>query len=184
MHHLHTPLLLRVTTLVAVTLLSLAPGCDSGSDPMVESDASSASLCQRYGGAANVGGVVADYVVPELLGDCRVQSRFAALGEAGQTHLVQCLQIQVQEVFGCDGVQYAGATDANGGACRSMTAAHAGLGISDGDFDAVIEDIVAGMQAAGVAQADIDAVAPTVLGLRDPIVEVSSDALTEATCTP
>ena len=75
------------------------------------------------------------------------------------------------ELFGCEGVRYAGAQASNGLPCRDMATVHRGLGISQGDFDALIEDVVAGLTEAGVEEDDINAAAPALLGLQDVIVE-------------
>ncbi|MFO0747774.1 MAG: hypothetical protein U1F43_19230 [Myxococcota bacterium] len=92
-------------------------------------------------------------------GDCRINTFFTSLTPTELDHVVQCLSIQVEGLFGCEGVSYAGSKDSNGVACRSMVEAHTGLKISQGDFDALIEDVVSGLSAAGVAEADINAAA-------------------------
>lgn len=63
-----------------------------------------------------------------------------------------------------------------------MSEAHANLGISDADFDALIEDVAAGLTEAGVEAADIQAAAPVLLGLKSDIVEDTSGTNTKATC--
>jgi hypothetical protein len=93
------------------------------------------------------------------------------------------LSIQVQELFGCEGVQYVGAQSSLGSDCRSMTEAHQGLGISKGDFDALIEDVVTGLTEAGVSAEDIGAAAPALLGLEGDIVESTSTDNTKIMCT-
>jgi hemoglobin len=129
------------------------------------------SLCAKYGGAANVAQVVRVNVIGAIAGDCRISSFFTSLSTDAFTRVEDCLTIQVQELFGCPGITYAGATASNGLACRSMAASHAGLGISTGDFDALIEDTVAGLTEAGVSAEDIGAAAPALLGLKPDIVE-------------
>ena len=78
---------------------------------------------------------------------------------------------QVQELFGCEGVTYAGSHASNGLPCRSMAKAHIGLQISQGDFDALIEDVVSALSAAGVTTEDIGLAAPALLGMQADIVE-------------
>ncbi len=141
-----------------------------------------ASLCEKYGGPDNVATVVQQNVLGEIAGDCRVSVFFTALEEDALTHVSDCLTVQVQELFGCDGATYAGYVSSVGQECRDMVTTHRGLNISQGDFDAVIEDIVAGLQEAGVEQDDITAAAPALLGLAPDIVEDNGDDLTRDTC--
>ena len=144
--------------------------------------ATTQTLCAKYGGAANVGTVIKDKVIPEIAGDCRINKFFTSLTAAGLNHVVECLSIQAQELFSCPGVSYAGSKDSAGVACRSMVDAHASLGISKGDFDALIEDVVAGLAEGGVAQADIQAAAPALLGMQGAIVKNQATTATQNQC--
>lgn len=65
-------------------------------------------------------------------------------------HLAQCLSLFVQNAAGC-AVAYAGATDSAGVPCKSMKAAHVGLGITDEDYTALVMDAAAALIDAGVA---------------------------------
>lgn len=148
-----------------------------------DGDMPAQTLCAKYGGADNVAAVVQTNVIGEIAADCRINTFFTSLSTDAFTRVNDCLTIQVQELFGCEGISYAGAMASNGLECRSMAEAHEGLGISDGDFGALIEDVVAGLQEAGVEQADIDAAAPALLGMQDAIVEDSgNDATTQMMC--
>lgn len=128
------------------------------------------TLCAKYGGVSVVEKVVKENVVGAIAGDCRINSFFTSLSDDSLTRLSDCLAIQVEELFGCEDVTYEGSEASNGLACRSMTKAHAGLDISQADFDALIEDVVAGLQEAGVEQKDIEAAAPALLGMSNDIV--------------
>jgi hypothetical protein len=121
-------------------------------------------------------------VIGQIAADCRINTFFTSLSEDYFTRVNDCLTIQVHELFGCDGITYTGAKDSNGSECRSMADAHAGLGISKGDFDALIEDVVAALQAYNVEEADINAAAPALLGMESDIVEDSSTDNTQAVC--
>ncbi|MCC6622656.1 MAG: hypothetical protein IT385_15445 [Deltaproteobacteria bacterium] len=150
-------------------------GCADGASVASGADADvgraeGASLCDEYGGPGVVSTVVQDLVIPEIAADCRVNQYFLALPPEALGHLAECLTIQVQELFGCEGVVYAGATDARGRACRSMAEAHAGLQLSKGDFDALIDDVVVAMTKAGIAEEHIAAAAPALLGMEGDIV--------------
>ncbi len=141
------------------------------------------SLCEKYGGKAGVASAV-NAAVGEVAGDCRISAFFTTLPEQQLTHVVECLTMQSQELFGCAGVTYAGSRDSMNVPCRTMTEAHRDLTISVADFDAFIEDVVAGLTTAGVSAADIDTVAPTLLGLKDSIVRSDAGTVTQPiTCT-
>lgn len=141
------------------------------------------TLCEKYGGAEMVATVVSTNIVGTIAQDCRINVFFTSLSAQGLQHVSECLTIQVQELFGCAGITYAGSMDANGTACRDMVTTHAGLGISKGDFDALIEDAVAGLTDAGVDMADIQAAAPALLGMQGDIVEAPNETMpTQSSC--
>jgi hypothetical protein len=140
-----------------------------------EGDGGATTLCDKYGGKAGVQGAVAA-AVDRVAGDCRINTFFTTLEPAQLTHVVQCLTIQSQELFGCAGVTYLGSRDALNVPCRSMTEAHRELNISAADFDAFIEDVVAGLTTAGVSAADINAVAPTLLDMKPTITRADAGA--------
>jgi hemoglobin len=142
------------------------------------------TLCAKYGGPAAIAAAINQHVVPTIADDCRIGAFFAPLTTRALVHVDECLAIQAQELFECPGVSYEGSSDSFGDECRDMATAHNGLGISDGDFDALLEDVTAGLQAAGVSDDDIAVVAPTLGGLRDPIVEVSTPGVTREACSP
>lgn len=140
------------------------------------------SLCDKYGGADAVASVVSDNIIATFVADCRISTHFTELGADLLQHVGECLTIQVQELFGCAGIHYEGAQSSFGSQCRSMVEAHQGLGISKGDFDALIEDVVTGLTEAGVSADDIGAAAPALLGLEGDIVEDTTTDNTKAMC--
>jgi hemoglobin len=141
------------------------------------------TLCEKYGGAANVATVVSTNIIGTIAQDCRINAFFTSLPPAGLTHVTECLTIQVQELFGCEGITYQGSMDSAGMPCRDMQTTHAGLGISKGDFDALIEDAAAGLTDAGVDMADIAAAAPALLAMEGDIVEDPNNTMpTQGTC--
>ena len=119
------------------------------------------TLCEKYGGAENVATVVNTNIIGTIAADCRISTHFTSLDADTFTHVGECLTIQVQELFGCAGVEYSGAMSSVDRPCRPMAEAHDGLGISKGDFDALIEDVVTGLTEAGVETEDIMAAAPS-----------------------
>jgi hypothetical protein len=140
------------------------------------------TLCGKYGGPMNIMTVMRENVLGEIAADCRVAGFFAPLRETTVGHIAECLGIMAQELFGCPGVVYEGSMSSYDKPCRDMRSAHLGLGISQGDFDALIEDVVVGLTAAGVEEADIMAAAPALLGMQGDIVESTSTTPTKLTC--
>ncbi len=116
---------------------------DAGADTTV----STQSICLTVGngdataGAAAIDGVV-DQFLTKVTADCKINGYFSTLTASGVTHLSECLKIQVEELFGCPDVKYAGSKDKAGVACRDMVAAHQGLKITEPDYDALITDLV------------------------------------------
>jgi hypothetical protein len=158
-------------------------GGDAAPADAASHDASASdTLCAKYGGAENVMSVMRNQVISEIAGDCRVNAFFAVLHPTILDHVGQCLGIMAQELFGCPGIVYAGSASSAGRECRDMTESHRGLKISQGDFDALLEDVVAGLAAAGVEQVDIAAAAPALLGMRDEIVESAATTTTQEFC--
>jgi hemoglobin len=148
-----------------------------------DTDGTEQTLCLKYGGAANVASVVQNNVIGAIAADCRINTFFTSLTPDGFTRVNDCLTIQVQELFGCEGIAYAGSEASNGLVCRDMTTTHRGLGISSADFDALIEDVVLGLTEAGVSEEDIGAAAPALLGMEPDIVEAPEDeGPTRAAC--
>ena len=142
-------------------------------------DGGELSLCEKYGGYGTVEVVVRD-LVEALVADCRVGRFFTSLDTTRQLHLYDCLVKQVAVVMRCPGIRYD--VDNAGAECRDMKSSHKGLSIRGSDFDALIEDLVAVLRKDGVAQADIDSIAPSILGLRDDIVTNSAPGNAKGAC--
>ena len=73
----------------------------------------------------------------------------AAEKAAELEHLAECLSLFVQNTAGC-AVAYEGAKDKAGKICLPMKGAHAGLGITEEDYTALIGDAATALIAAGV----------------------------------
>lgn len=136
-------------------------------------------LCTKYGGYATVELLIAD-LVSTLVADCRISRFFTKLTPTAVQHLVDCLVKQVAVLMRCPGIRYD--VDNEGAECRDMLTAHKGLSIRQGDFDALVEDLVAVLQKNGVATADIDALAPSILALAPDIVTNSAPGHGHAAC--
>lgn len=183
---------LRWGVLVCGAVLGFS-ACGDDDDPATTSDAADTMAdgndvpavetpCSRAGGASVVAGLIYDKVNPAnpetlvgvFAGDCRINA-FFAVPKAALDHVGECLTTQVQELFGCPGVTYAGSKSSTGRECRDMKTAHIGLQISQGDFDAMIEDIAGFVQPlvdAGVLTNDeFTAAAGVLVGMGPDIVE-------------
>ena len=136
-------------------------------------------LCTKYGGYATVEVVVND-LVGALVADCRISKFFTTLTSERVTHLHDCLVKQVAVVMRCPGIKYD--IDNSGVECRDMKSAHKGISIRQADFDALIQDLVMVLTKDGVAAADIDVLAPSILALRDDIVTNSAPETSRSVC--
>jgi len=109
-------------TLIVLTLLAALAACG-----MMESKPE-ASLYDRLGGKPAITAVVDDFV-GNVAGDSRINGYFA---RANVPHLKAMLVDQICEASGGP-CKYAG---------RDMKSAHAGMGIGDPQFNALVEDLV------------------------------------------
>jgi hemoglobin len=143
MNSRYSTLLLAAVTLVAA--------CDSKPAEQADTAAAAAvtlpSLHDRLGGTAAIAAVV-DAFVANVAADARINQRFGRV--AGNTAAMrQFKQKLVDQV--CAGT---------GGPCTytglDMKAAHQGMGITDADFDALVEDLVKALDGAGVPQKEKD----------------------------
>ena len=136
-------------------------------------------LCTKYGGYGTVEVVVNDFI-GALVADCRVSKFFTTLSAERVGHLHDCLVKQVAVVMRCPGIRYD--IDSAGVECRDMKSAHKGISIHQADFDALVQDLVTVLARDGVTTADIDALAPSVLALRDDIVTDSAPGTGRSIC--
>ena len=120
MRHLHC--------FVAGLLLALAAGCTA---PQPRP-----GLYEQFGGQAGVEALVEEFLV-RLLEDERINAQFA------ETDLLN-LNDRLVEQF-C--VELGGPCTYTG---RDMAESHAGLGITEADFNALVEDLVDAMEARGI----------------------------------
>lgn len=144
--------------------LSLA-GCGEGDNPT----SANQTLFEKYGGAPTIRTVV-DNAVTALVADPVTAPFFAGtLATPGRPdRLKSCLRLQFTAVFGGPAT-YPGRND-QGDMCADMVTAHRGLNISGAVFDRFIMDVAMVLRSAGVSEADVNAVAPTLVGLRPQIV--------------
>ncbi len=125
-----------------------------------------ASLFDRLGGKAAITAVVADFR-KRVEKDARINAKFA---RSDLPRLEAMLLDQVGEATGGP-FRYTG---------RNMREAHQGMGVTTGEFNARVEDLVATLNGFKVPKAEQDELLGILGPLKTEIVEVESSA----TATP
>ena len=128
------------------------------------------SLYVKYSGKPTVTKIVDD-AVAGLLADTKVSPFFAVIGKPGHdsvARLKSCPVLQFSALLGGP-YTYPGTND-NGDMCESMKTAHAGLNITSAAFGQFVTDLAGVLKADGMSDADIQIVAPAVVGLKADIV--------------
>jgi hemoglobin len=119
-----------------------------------------ASLYERLGGLEAIQAVV-DSLVARCAGDQRINKKFA---RSDVPRLKKMLADQVCE--------------ATGGPCtytgRDMRETHDGMGVTAGEFDALVEDLLATLDEFNVPKPEQDELLALLAPMRDEIVEVES----------
>jgi hemoglobin len=119
-----------------------------------------ASLYERLGGLDSITAVV-DSFSTRCAGDDRINSKFA------RTDIARLKKMLVDQVC-----------EATGGPCtytgRAMRPAHDGMGVTGGEFDALVEDLVATLDEFGVPKPEQDELLGLLGPMREDIVEVES----------
>ena len=120
------------------------------------------SLFERLGGTDAITAVVKDFR-DRCGGDSRISAKFARTDMA---RLTSMLIDQVSEATGGP-AKYTG---------RDMKAAHANMGVTAGEFNSLVEDLVATLNKFGVGKAEQDELLGILGPLKSDIVEVDSTA--------
>jgi hemoglobin len=119
-----------------------------------------ASLYERLGGLDAITAVV-DSFVARCAGDDRINGKFA------RTDVPRLKKMLVDQVC-----------EATGGPCtytgRGMRETHDGMEVTAGEFDALVEDLVATLDELDVPKAEQDELLGLLGPMRDDIVEVES----------
>jgi hemoglobin len=120
------------------------------------------SLYERLGGEAAISAVVDDFA-QRVLADQRINQKFA---KSNAPRLLFFLKQQI--------------CAATGGPCkyegRDMLTAHKNMGITNGEFNALVEDLVATLNKFNVPKAEQDELLSMLAPMKSQIVEVQSDA--------
>jgi hemoglobin len=119
---------------------------------------SSKSLYDRLGGVDAIKAVIKDFVEEQVAKDARINARFA---NADLPKLQDSLTNQVCEATGGP-CKYAG---------KNMKEAHTGMGITDVEFGALVEDLKKSLAKFNVPQAEQDELIGALAGMHDDIVE-------------
>jgi hemoglobin len=119
-----------------------------------------ASLYERLGGLTAITAVVESFVA-RCAGDDRINRKFE------RTDIPRLKKMLVDQVC-----------EATGGPCtytgRGMPETHDGMGVTAGEFDALVEDLVATLEEFNVPRAEQEELLGLLGAMRDEIVEVES----------
>jgi truncated hemoglobin YjbI len=130
------------------------------------------TLYERLGGHDGIAAAVHAIVLEELK-DPNIATYFSQLAAPGHkptgADIEGCLVEQLGAAAG--GTEVYPTTLENGYVCRSMTAAHATLGIGSGTFDLFVTIAAETLTAAGVAAADVETIGGVLNGTKVSIVD-------------
>jgi hemoglobin len=119
-----------------------------------------ASLYERLGGLDAIRAVV-DSLVARCAGDERINQKF------GQTDIPRLKKMLVDQVC-----------EAAGGPCgytgRDMKETHQGMGVTAGEFDALVEDLVSTLEEFNVPKSEQEELLSLLGPMREDIVEIES----------
>jgi hemoglobin len=156
----HSRVLALVATLALIPLFACARGDTNATDTAAgaaATDTAQRTLYDRLGGRDAIVTVV-DSFVARVAADNRINKKFA------RSNVPRVKTMLVEQIC-----------NATGGPCtyrgRSMKEAHRNMGVTDGEFDALVEDLVATLNQFNVAKADQDALLNTLGSMRADIVE-------------
>jgi len=148
--------------LVALTVAACAPREEKAPDSVAAVTADTRSLHDRLGGTTAIASVV-DGFVANVAADARINKFFTRVA-SDTAAMRQFKQKLVDQI--CQG---------SGGPCtytgKDMKTAHTGMGLSNADFDALVEDLVRALDSAGVPQKEKDELLAILGPMRTDIVE-------------
>jgi hemoglobin len=156
----------RLTSAIPLFAFTMVLGACGGGDTETTADTpvaapATVTLYDRLGGQTAIVAVV-DSFVARVAADPRINGFFAAAA-ADPTRMASLKAKLADQI--CQGT---------GGPCtytgKDMASAHAGMNITNAHFDALVENLVATLQAFNVAQADQDALLGILAPMRPQIV--------------
>ena len=150
-------------------MLLQVSACSKGDDAAKAADSAAlaasvaappASLYDRLGGKTAITAVV-DSFVARVAADTRINGKFA------RSNIPRVKTMLVDQICA-----------QSGGPCtytgRSMKEAHANMGVTDGEFGALVEDLIATMAAFNIPQMEQDDLLTALGAMRTDIVAVKS----------
>jgi len=148
--------------LVGVPLSACGKGEQPASDTTQAAAPAPKSLYDRLGGQTAISAVV-DSFVARVAADARINKKFAK-SDVGRVKSMLVAQICAQTGGPCT---YSG---------RSMKEAHQNMGVTDGEFSALVEDLVTTLKGFNVPQQEQDELLGALGTMKGDIVEVQSPA--------
>ena len=161
---------MRKTLVVFAIAMAVAVGCVStgfavdkkaSNDTKMSKDAKAKSLYARLGGKKAITAVI-DQFVTNVANDTRINKFFAPAANDPK-RLGALKKNLVDQVC-----------QATGGPCKykgkDMVTAHKGMGISDADFTALVEDLVAALNKFNVGKTEQDELLGALAGMKGQIV--------------
>ena len=155
--------------LLFVVGLGMAAGCSKGNQSAtadttqaVADTAAAKSLYDRLGGKAAITSVV-DSFVARVAADARINKKFAK-SDVNRVKAMLVDQICTQTGGPCT---YSG---------RSMKEAHANMGVTDGEFNALVEDLVTTLKSFNVPEKEQNELITALGTMKGDIVEVQGPA--------
>jgi hemoglobin len=154
---------MRKTLVVFAIAMAVAVGCVStsfASDKKASKDAAKKSLYSRLGGKKAITAVINEFV-SNVANDTRINKFFAPA--ANDPKRLQAFKNNLVDQV----------CQASGGPCKykgkDMVTAHKGMGITDADFNALVEDLVAALNKFNVGKTEQDELLGALAGLKGQI---------------
>ena len=154
----------HATGFIALLAIAAVSACAPKEEAATDSTAAAAtaqSLYDRLGGTTAIASVV-DGFVANVAADTRINKFFTRVA-SDTAAMRQFKQKLVDQI--CQGT---------GGPCtytgQDMKTAHQGMGLTNADFDALVEDLVKALDAAGVQQKEKDELLAVLGPMRTDIV--------------
>lgn len=144
---------------IGIALLGITLTATGCAEQMSMMKSSEASLYERLGGKPAITAMVDDFV-GRVANDTRINGKFANAN-------IPKLKVRLVEQI----------CQASGGPCtymgQDMKTAHAGMGISNAEFGALVEDLVAALNKFNVPKQEKDELIDALAALQSDIVERS-----------
>jgi hemoglobin len=149
---------MRIRTVLLVVVLGVAACGGGGKKDTASAQASTKPLYDRLGGVDGIKAVVKDFVEEQVAKDDRINARFA------NTDLVKLQEHLTSQIC-----------EATGGPCtytgRNMKESHAGMGVTEAEWDALVEDLVKSLDKFDVGKQEQNELLAALSTMKSDIVE-------------